>query len=263
MACGARFHSNPENRRAYARRCRFAMFDELLAPKYLGWLWHGFVTTLQLSVCVCVAATALGLMLCVLRVAGSRGVAAPVRAYLSVFRNTPLLVQLFFWYFGAAALMPESWLVWLNTPRAWHVVWLTVPWPPFEYVAGFFGLTLYTAAFVAEELRAGVRAVPGGQMQAALALGFRRVQLWREVIMPQALRIALGPVLGQYMNAIKNSSMTMAIGLAELSYASRQVETETFKTFQAFGVATLLYIALIMLMEWAGQAVRRRTAYPH
>ncbi|MFT4174495.1 MAG: amino acid ABC transporter permease [Rhodocyclaceae bacterium] len=239
------------------------MIDELLAPKYLGWLWHGFLTTLWLAVCVCLAATLLGFVLCVLRVAGGRAAAAPVRTYLSVFRNTPLLVQLFFWYFGAAALMPESWLVWLNTPRAWQAVGLTLAWPPFEYVAGFFGLTLYTAAFVAEELRAGVQAVPAGQVQAALALGFRRAQLWRQVIMPQALRIALGPVIGQYMNAVKNSSMTMAIGLAELSYASRQVETETFKTFQAFGVATLLYVVLILLMEWAGQALRRRTAYPH
>ncbi len=65
------------------------------------------------------------------------------------------------------------------------------------------------------------------------------------VVLPQALRTALPPLLGQYMNALKNSSLAMAIGLAELSYASRQVETETFKTFQAFGIATLLYIGAI------------------
>lgn len=78
------------------------------------------------------------------------------------------------------------------------------------------------------------------------------------VIMSQAVRISLPPLLSQYMNAVKNSSLTMAIGLAELSYASRQVETETFKTFQAFGIATLLYIGLIVLIELAGQWTQHR-----
>ncbi|MGC3964135.1 MAG: amino acid ABC transporter permease [Rhodocyclaceae bacterium] len=239
------------------------MIDELLAPKYLGWLLHGFFTTIALAVVVCACATVLGFVLCVLRAIERYGVSVAVRAYLSVFRNTPLLVQLFFWYFGVSSLFPEGWLEWLNTPHTWRVFALHVTWPPFEYLAGFVGLTLYTSAFVAEELRAGVRAVSPGQVAAGLAQGFTPIQVWRHIVMPQALRIALGPVLGQYMNAVKNSSLTMAIGLAELSYASRQVETETFKTFQAFGVATALYIALIVLIEWGGQYLRRRAAYPH
>ncbi|HOW76324.1 MAG TPA: amino acid ABC transporter permease [Candidatus Competibacteraceae bacterium] len=234
------------------------MFDSLLAPKYLGWLLDGFVVTVVLSALTCASATALGFVLCLGRIARSPFWSLPVRFFLSLFRNTPLLVQLFFWYFGAAALMPESVLHWLNQPHHWRLPLFGVTWPPFEYVAGFFGLTLYTAAFIAEEFRAGVQGVPPGQARAALALGLRRYQVWLSVIMPQAVRISLPPLLGQYMNAVKNSSLTMAIGLAELSYASRQVETETFKTFQAFGIATLLYIGLIVLIELAGQWIQHR-----
>ncbi|WP_457108377.1 hypothetical protein [Methylobacterium sp. P5_C11] len=76
--------------------------------------------------------------------------------------------------------------------------------------------------------------------------------------MPQALRIAWLPIVGQYLNTLKNTALTMTIGLAELSYAARQVETETFKTFQAFGIATLLYVGAVAALETAGQALGRR-----
>jgi polar amino acid transport system permease protein len=234
------------------------MLDDLLAPKYLQWLFDGFVVTVVLSALTCVFATLLGFALCLGRLARSPLLSLPVRSFLSLFRNTPLLVQLFFWYFGAAALIPEGAMQWLNEPHHWRLPGFDLAWPPFEYVAGFFGLTLYTATFIAEEFRAGLGGVGRGQTAAAQALGMRGHQVWLYVIMPQAVRISLPPLLGQYMNAIKNSSMTMAIGVAELSYASRQVETETFKTFQAFGIATALYILLIVLIELAGQWVQRR-----
>lgn len=236
------------------------MFGEPLAGKYLAWLFQGFGVTLALSALTCVVATALGFALCLGRIARPVWVAWPLRAWLSVFRNTPLLVQLFFWYFGATFFFPDALREWLNAPHAWRLGVFGIDWPPFEYVAGFVGLTLYTAAFVAEEFRAGVHAVPPGQTVTARALGMTRLQAWRHVVMPQAVRIALPPLLGQYMNAVKNSSMTMAIGLAELSYASRQVETETFKTFQAFGIATLLYVAVVVAIEFAGEWLRRREA---
>jgi len=105
--------------------------------------------------------------------------------------------------------------------------------------------------------------VPVGQTMAAQALGFTRAQVLAQVVLPQALRIALPPLLGQYMNIVKNTSLAMAVGLVELSYASRQVEAETFKTFQAFGVATLLYIVTIGAIELlAAWAARRQSLAP-
>jgi len=237
------------------------MFGELLGPHYLKWLFDGFILTLTLSAVVCLVATGLGFLVCLARLGSSRLASWPARTYLALFRNTPLLVQLFFWYFGLSALLPEGLVSWLNTPHEVSVAGVEISWPSFEFIAGFWGLTLYTSAFIAEEFRAGVASVRPQQREAGVAMGFRPAQVWRYIVLPQALRTALGPLLGQYMNALKNSSLTMAIGLAELSYASRQVETETFKTFQAFGFATLLYIFSIALIEAAGQWIRQTKRY--
>ncbi|MEX5330215.1 amino acid ABC transporter permease [Pseudomonas paraeruginosa] len=233
------------------------MFGELLAPQYLRWLLDGFLLTLGLSLLSCLLATLVGAPLAIARLSRRRLLSWPARAYLALFRNTPLLVQLFFWYFGVPALLPEELVSWLNTPHETPLL----DWPSFEFLAGAWGLTLYTSAFVAEEFRAGIASVRPEQRAAGLALGLTQRQVWRVVLLPQALRTALPPLLGQYMNALKNSSLAMAIGLAELSYASRQVETETFKTFQAFGIATLLYIGAIALIEAFGQALQQTRRY--
>ncbi|MBG6950898.1 amino acid ABC transporter permease [Pseudomonas aeruginosa] len=233
------------------------MFGELLAPQYLRWLLDGFLLTLGLALLSCLLATLIGAPLAIARLSRRRLLSWPARAYLALFRNTPLLVQLFFWYFGGPALLPEALVSWLNTPHETPLL----DWPSFEFLAGAWGLTLYTSAFVAEEFRAGIASVRPEQRAAGLALGLTQRQVWRVVVLPQALRTALPPLLGQYMNALKNSSLAMAIGLAELSYASRQVETETFKTFQAFGIATLLYIGAIALIEAFGQALQQTRRY--
>ncbi|EOZ4891072.1 amino acid ABC transporter permease [Pseudomonas aeruginosa] len=233
------------------------MFGELLAPQYLRWLLDGFLLTLGLALLSCLLATLIGAPLAIARLSRRRLLSWPARAYLALFRNTPLLVQLFFWYFGVPALLPEALVSWLNTPHETPLL----DWPSFEFLAGAWGLTLYTSAFVAEEFRAGIASVRPEQRAAGLALGLTQRQVWRVVVLPQALRTALPPLLGQYMNALKNSSLAMAIGLAELSYASRQVETETFKTFQAFGIATLLYIGAIALIEAFGQALQQSRRY--
>ncbi len=233
------------------------MFGELLPPQYLRWLLDGFLLTLGLALLSCLLATLIGAPLAIARLSRRRLLSWPARAYLALFRNTPLLVQLFFWYFGVPALLPEALVSWLNTPHETPLL----DWPSFEFLAGAWGLTLYTSAFVAEEFRAGIASVRPEQRAAGLALGLTQRQVWRVVVLPQALRTALPPLLGQYMNALKNSSLAMAIGLAELSYASRQVETETFKTFQAFGIATLLYIGAIALIEAFGQALQQTRRY--
>lgn len=230
-----------------------------LAPKYVAWLAHGFLMTLALAACTIVAASLAGFGLALARGARNRFAARAAALYVLAFRNSPLLVQLLFWYFGAATLLPPRWMDWLNAPHwlAWGP--LRCAWPPFEFVAGWVGLTCYATTFIGEELSAGIRGVKQTQYQAGLALGLTPFATFRHVILPQAVRIATPPLAGQYMNIVKNSSLTMAIGLAELSYASRQVDTETFKTFQAFGAATVLYIATIAMIEAALLMHRRRS----
>ncbi|MBP0597364.1 amino acid ABC transporter permease [Herbaspirillum sp. LeCh32-8] len=229
------------------------MFGHLLAPKYLYWMWQGFLTTLWLTAMVAVLATLFGMLLAAARSARTRWIHAPAAAYTSLFRNTPLLVQLLFWYFGVPSFFPEGAMDWLNAD---HVLSLFGPlalrWPSFEFLAALCGLVFYTTAYVGEEIRSGIRGVAPGQALAGAAIGMTRWQVLRHVVLPQAIRLTLPSLLGQYMNILKNTSLTMGIGLAELSYASRQVESETFLAFQAFGVATLLYIAAIAVIESAG-----------
>lgn len=237
------------------------IYDLVLEPRYLAWLWQGFLLTLLISFCTILSATLLGLVLAALRDSTSRWLSWPAAGYSVFFRNTPLLVQLFFWYFGAGQLLPRSWMEWLNRSHDLVIGSITLSWPSFEFLAGLLGLTLYSSAFVAEEIRSGIRGVAQGQKYAATALGMNAWQSMRFVIFPQAIRIAFPPLLGQYMNIVKNSSLTMAIGVAELSYQSRQVETETLRTFQSFAVATLLYILVIAIMEsWGMWRQQRNTS---
>jgi polar amino acid transport system permease protein len=222
-----------------------------LEPKYFAWLEQGLVVTLLLSACAGLCATLLGFVLAIARTSRNAWVTRAAALYVFVFRNSPLLVQLLFWYFGAAALLPSDWMTWFNTAHDLTCGPLTLRWPSFELLAGWIGLTCYTTAFIGEEFRAGMRGVSVAQAHAAAALGMGRFTTLRYVILPQALRIATPPLAGQYMNLVKNSSLAMAIGVAELSYMSRQVDTETFKTFQAFGIATVFYVLTIALIEVA------------
>ena len=230
---------------------RMVTMNAWLEPRYLAWIGRGFAMTLGLSASVMVCATLLGFALALARSAHYALLRRAAAAYVLILRNSPLLVQLLFWYFGVATLLPDSVMNWLNTPHVIALGPVTLGWPSFEFVAGWIGLTCYSTAFIGEEFRAGLRGVRDGQIQAAAALGLTRLAAFRYVILPQAVRIATPPLAGQYMNVVKNSSLTMAIGLAELSYASRQVETETLKTFQSFGLATVLYIATIAVIEIA------------
>lgn len=225
----------------------------IATPKYIGWLEQGLIVTIGLSIGVIVAATIWGILLAAARESGNRTLVALTRVYEDVFRNTPLLVQLFFWYFGASQIIPQSLMQWLNTPHGWHAGFLSVAWPSFEFLASTFGLTLFSGAFIAEELRGGIQSISQGQWQAAAALGMTRIQSMWLVIVPQAIRIALMPLFGQYLNIIKNSSLAMAIGLAELSYQAREIETGSFRSFEAFGVATVLYIVLLGIVAGIGE----------
>ncbi|WP_063654490.1 amino acid ABC transporter permease [Candidatus Arsenophonus triatominarum] len=231
---------------------------QLLAPEYLDWIWQGLLITIWISFCAIVVSTLLGFVVVAARDSHTVLLRWLAISYISLFRNTPLLIQLFFWYFAAGTILPESVMQWLNTPHLLAILDIKLAWPSFEFLAGVIGLTLYSTPFIAEELRAGIYGVKQGQKFAALALGLSGWQAMRYVVLPQALKIAMPPLLGQYMNIVKNSSLIMAIGVAELSYVARQIESQSLQTFTAFGVATILYIAIIALMEAWGQWRQQR-----
>ncbi len=236
-------------------------FLQPLPPRYLGWMLEGFGMTLLVSAAAIAGGLAIGLLLTALRASGQPWLHLPARGLVAFLRKTPLLVQLFFWYFGAAQLLGEDVV---GSITGWSGVALggwRVPAPSFEFLAAAFGIALYAGAFISEELRAGIRAVPRGQREAALSLGFTPHAAFLRVVLPQALRVSALPLLGQCANTIKNTSLAMGIGLAELSYSARQVETDTLLAFQAFAVATVLYAAVILLLQWAAPMVLRQLGW--
>ncbi len=196
---------------------------------YAGWLAQGLLVTLQLATLSCVMGFALGVALAVLRLSPLAPLRWAAQGYVEFIRNTPLVIQIFFWYFGAYAVLPPGVNDWLNQ------------WP-FEFVAAVIALTVYSAAFIAEDIRSGIRAVPREQMEAARSQGMHYLAAMRWVILPQAIRITVPPLIGQFLNVTKNSSLAMTIGVAELTYQARQIESVTFKGLEAFSAATLIYL---------------------
>lgn len=199
--------------------------------QYVEWLLAGLYTTLELAGISIGLALALGLVIAVLRLSPVAPLRALALGYLEFIRNTPLLVQIFFWYFGAYQVLPTAVNDWLNRGNV-------------EFGAAVIALTFYTAAFIAEDIRSGIRAIPREQMEAARAAGFTYLGAMRYVILPQAIRHTVPPLINQFLNLTKNSSLAMTIGVAELTYQARQIESYTFKGFEAFTAATLIYLAL-------------------
>ena len=228
------------------------MLEQLLEARYLWWLWDGFLVTLAISLLTIIFSTILGFLLVIAQQSGIKLIKGMVVGYNAIFRYSPLLPQLFFWYFGIGNLLPTEFKIWLFDEPQIQLWFFTLKMPSFEFIIGFIGLTCYSSAFIAEEFKAGIAGVSVGQQQASLALGLTWWQSMRFIILPQSFCIAFTPLIGQYMNIVKNSSLTMAIGVLELSYVSRQVETESLKTFQDFAIATFLYILAIVIIGTLG-----------
>jgi glutamate/aspartate transport system permease protein len=155
-------------------------------------------------------------------------------AYIHCFRNTPLLVQLFLWYFVVPELLPVDWGNALKQMNPTTNQFLTV----------LVALTLYTAAKAAEQVRAGIESVPRSQKQAAMALGLGTVAAYRHVILPQALRIVIPPLTSDFLNVFKNSAVALTIGLMELTGQTRQLSEFSAHPFEAFIAATVIYMAI-------------------
>ncbi len=207
----------------------------ITSGQYFEWILSGAKVTLQLSVVSVALSFILGLLIAVMRMSNVKPILWFSHAYLEFFRNTPLLVQIFFWYFGSYKILPMVVNDWLNSMN-------------FEFAAAVIALTIYTSAFIAEDIRSGVRSIPKEQMEAARSSGFSYLKSMYYIILPQAVRLTIPPLINQFLNLMKNSSLAMTIGVAELTYQARQVESYTFKGFEAFTAATLVYLGLSLLI---------------
>jgi polar amino acid transport system permease protein len=221
----------------------------ITSGQYFEWLLSGVKVTLQLSVVSVALSFILGLLIAVMRMSNMKPILWFSHAYLEFFRNTPLLVQIFFWYFGSYKILPAAVNNWLNAMN-------------FEFAAAVIALTIYTSAFIAEDIRSGVRSIPKEQMEAARSSGFSYLKSMYYIILPQAVRLTIPPLINQFLNLTKNSSLAMTIGVAELTYQARQVESYTFKGFEAFTAATLVYLALSLIITGTVTLYSKRVLNP-
>lgn len=209
-----------------------------LAPdgtgSYLYTLLRGLGWTISVSVAAWCLALALGVIVGVLRTSGIRWIETLCVAWVELFRNVPLLVQMFLWYFVAPEILPESMGQFIKSADPiWSTFWTAV-----------VALGLFTSARIAEQIRAGIQSLPRGQSMAATALGLSRIQVYRYVLLPVTGRIILPPLTSEALNLIKNSSVAFTIGLMELTGAARSMQEFSFQIFEAFTVATVLYLIL-------------------
>jgi polar amino acid transport system permease protein len=173
-------------------------------------------------------------------VIAQRGVAA----YVSYHRNVPTLVQLMFWYFGISNLLPDSAQEWLADNNG-------------EGLFAIIAFGLCQAAFFSEDLRSGLRAVAPGQAEAARALGHSYVGAMRYVILPQAVRNAIPALVNHTVSLFKNTSLAMAIGVAELTHVVREVESRSFRTFEVYAIGTAFYLSVSLLLMALGAMLAR------
>jgi len=220
----------------------------VLSGQPLQWILSGYLTTLWVSAIGMVLAGLLTGLFLLLRLAGGRIGRGLVATWVSLFRNTPLLVQLLFWYFAAWNLLPQSLRDDINAPHSGSVLPGDVWWLSPEFLCSAWGLAAFTSAFLIEEITAGMRAVSPGQVEAALSQGFSQQALLRHILLPQGLTYAWQPVVGQLLNLMKLSSLASGIGFAELTYQVRQIESYNAHALEAFAVGTVLYLLTGMIL---------------
>ena len=217
----------------------------VLHGQYHDWLVAGLRLSLALAGTTFVFALPLAIVVALLRLAPSRALRALGAVYVEGIRNVPLVAHLLFWYFGAPELLPDSIKERLYAGN-------------FEFVAGAIALTLYTAAYMAEDIRSGIRAVPAVQFEAGRALGFGFLATMRLVVLPQALRVTVPPLISQTLNLWKDTSIATVIGVAEMMYQAARVETASFRSAEAFAFATAAYLTVSLAITGLAAWVHRR-----
>lgn len=204
--------------------------------KNLPLLLKGAWLTVEVSTGAIIAAILVGIVMGVAKTSRHQFLRLPAAWYVEAFRNTPLLIQIFFIYFG----LPQ----------------IGLKLSPF--MSGFTALVLYTGAYNTEIVRAGLEAIPKGQIEAARSLGFTELQTIRHIIVPQAFRISLPALSNNFIALLKNSSLVSVIGMVELTFIGNDLTAWTFRAFEVYGAVTVIYLILVFNLSWILAMIERR-----
>ncbi|CDG80941.1 amino acid ABC transporter permease [Janthinobacterium agaricidamnosum] len=217
---------------------------------YMDTLWSGLTWTLATAGVAWIMALGLGLVIGTLRTLPNKWLVALANAYIELFRNIPLLVQMFLWYFVMPELLPQAAGDWVKS----------LPNAPF--VTAVLCLGTFTSSRVAIQVATGIQSLPRGQKLAGTALGLTLPQTYRYILLPMATRVILPPLSSEFLNIIKNSSVALTIGLIELTASARAIQEFSFQVFEAFSAATIIYIAVNLLVVLLMSLIEKKVAIP-
>jgi glutamate/aspartate transport system permease protein len=219
---------------------------------YLQYLIVGLGWTLVTALAAWVIALGLGAVIGTIRTTPVKWAVRLGNLYVEIFRNVPLIVQMFLWFFVVPELLPQALGDWIKQ--------MPPPWG--SYLPAVMCLAIFTSVRVAEQVRAGINSLPRGQRMAGIATGLTEAQAYRYVILPQAFRIILPPLTSEFMNVIKNSSVALTIGLLELTGRARAMQEFSFRVFEAFTAATVIYLLTNLLVVLAMRALEKKVRVP-
>ena len=219
---------------------------------YLHYLIVGLGWTLATALAAWVIALTLGAFVGTVRTTNLRWAVRLGNFYVEIFRNVPLIVQMFLWFFVVPELLPKA--------LGDFVKQMPPPWG--SYLPAVMCLGIFTSVRVAEQVRAGINSLPRGQRFAGTAMGLTEAQTYRHVILPQAFRIILPPLTSEFMNVIKNSSVALTIGLLELTGRARAMQEFSFRVFEAFTAATVIYLVTNLIVVLLMRGIEKKVRVP-
>ena len=214
-------------------------------------LASGLEWTLVVAAAAWIVAFAIGSVVGIARTTDRAWLVRLGGAYVELFRNIPLIVQFFLWFFVVPGVIPAV--------KRWVV---SVDPLTYQLITAVACLGLFTAARLAEQVRAGIQSLSRGQRDAARALGLSQVQTYRHVLLPMAYRIIIPPLTSELMNLIKNTAVAYSIGLTELFFRTREMGEMTFRYFEAFAAATAIYVVIAFASNRAMALLERKVAVP-
>ena len=217
---------------------------------YLDMIIQGLRMTLITAALAWAIAFIMGSAIGVLRTLPGRAAPLLANAWIELFRNMPLLVQLFLWSFVFPEVLPAAWGIWLTQL------------PGAALLTSVIGIGFFMSARVAVQVSSGIEALPQGQRAAATALGLTPVQTYRYVLLPMAYRIVLPPLTSELLNTVKNTSVALTIGLAELTARARAVQEFSVQVFEACTAATLAYLVINLIATLAARWLEARVRVP-
>jgi len=216
-------------------------------PEIMDMLGTGIATTVVLFAAAMACGFCIALALTAVNLIPWRPVRSLVALYVEYHRNVPTVVQIMVWYFGMPEILPQALRAWINQGNT-------------EFSFALIALSLNVSAYYYEDIRSGIRAIAGTQIEAARSVGLGAMQALRYVVLPQAVRYAVPPIINRSIILFKDTSLAMVIGVTELTYQAKRIENATFQTFQIFTITTVIYLCVSLLISALGAQIARR--YP-